>query len=269
MSRFEQLVDLPDPPEPDALCFAFVADDMLVGRDGVPTIGEVVAAVAPVRRQVLGRLDGRLCLSAELPAIEAPAGFELVGMRPLWGRIDEVAWTLAGRALQIVRWDRDHAFCGRCGSPTEPSTGERARRCPACGLHAYPRLSPAIIVLVERDDGAALLAHGVNFPSAMYSCLAGFVDPGESLEEAVHREVGEEASIEIGDVRYFGSQPWPFPHSLMVGFTARYLGGELRFDPAEIVDGRWFHRDEMPPLPPSPSIARKLIDAWLSGINAS
>jgi NAD+ diphosphatase len=258
------MVDPPAALAPDALCFGFADECLLVHPGGVPTLGELDGVVAVQRRQVLGVLDGRLCVAAGLDLETAPDGFELVALRPLWGRLDEFTWTLAGRALQIIAWDRDHAFCGRCGTPTEESPGERARRCPQCLLHAYPRVSPAIIVLVERDDGAALLAHGVRFPSAMYSCLAGFVDPGESLEEAVHREVQEEAGIDIDRVAYFGSQPWPFPHSLMVGFTARYAGGELVFDPAEIVDGRWFRRDEMPPLPPSPSIARKLIDSWLS-----
>jgi NAD+ diphosphatase len=263
VSRFDALVDLPDSLAGDALCFAFAGDLLLFGPDGIPSLDEVLHVAAPVRQQVLGVLDGRLCVSAELEIDEPPAGFELIGLRALWGRVDDVVWTLAGRGLQIVAWDRDHAFCGRCATPTEGSPGERARRCPNCGLHAYPRLSPAIIVLVERDDGAALLAHGVRFPSPMYSCLAGFVEPGESLEEAVHREIREETGIEVDDIRYFGSQPWPFPNSLMIGFRARYAGGELRFDPAEIVDGRWFRRDELPPLPPSPSIARKLIDAWL------
>jgi NAD+ diphosphatase len=265
VSQFEALVDLPAVVAADALCFAFAGDLLLFGPEGIPSLAEVERVALPVRRQALGTLDGRLCVSAELAAGQEPAGFELLGLRAVWGQVDEVVWTLAGRALQIIAWDRDHAFCGRCATPTEPSPGERARRCPNCGLHAYPRVSPAMIVLVERHDGAALLAHGVRFPSAMYSCLAGFVEPGESLEEAVHREVREEAGIEVTDVRYFGSQPWPFPHSLMVGFTAHHAGGELRFDPAEIVDGRWFQRHELPPLPPSPSIARKLIDAWLRG----
>ena len=177
----------------------------------------------------------------------------------------EPLWTLAGRALQTLAWNRDHAFCGRCGTPTEHLPGERARGCPNCGLAAYPRLAPAVIVLIERD-GAALLCHGVRFPGRMYSCLAGFVEPGESLEECVHREIREEAGIEVRDLRYAGSQPWPFPHSLMVGFSAQYAGGDLVLDPSEIVDGGWYRPDALPDLPPYPSIARRLIDEWIARV---
>jgi NAD+ diphosphatase len=141
--------------------------------------------------------------------------------------------------------------------------GERAKRCPACGLLSFPRLSPAIIVLVERDD-RVLLARGVNFPEGMYSTLAGFVEPGESLEEAVHREIGEEVGVALTDLRYFGSQPWPFPHSLMIGFTARYAGGEIVLDDREIADAAWFTADRMPRVPQKLSIARRLIDSYVA-----
>ncbi|MEZ5257444.1 MAG: NAD(+) diphosphatase [Ilumatobacteraceae bacterium] len=129
----------------------------------------------------------------------------------------------------------------------------------------YPRLAPAIITLITRHDGEeALLARGAQFPVPMYSCLAGFVEPGESLEQAVHREVREEVGIEISDVTYAGSQPWPFPHSLMLGFTAEHASGELVCDPVEILDAQWYRRDQLPMIPPGISIARKLIDAWVS-----
>ena len=138
-------------------------------------------------------------------------------------------------------------------------------QCPSCGLLAFPRLAPAIIVLVTRDDGKALLARGVNFPVPMYSCLAGFVEPGETMEQAVHREVREEVGIEVKDVAYWGSQPWPFPHSLMLGFTATYAGGELVLDEGEIMDAQWHGPDDLPMIPPGMSIARRLIDAWSEG----
>ena len=151
--------------------------------------------------------------------------------------------------------------------PSRPP-GERAMRCPACGLLAFPRLAPAMITLVTRgDDGPdqeALLARGVQFPLPMYSCLAGFVEPGESLEGAVVREVREEVGITVGDVRYRGSQPWPFPHSLMIGFRARHVAGELAPDPTEIVDAGWYRRDALPAIPPGISIARRLIDEWVA-----
>jgi NAD+ diphosphatase len=172
---------------------------------------------------------------------------------------------LAGRAVQLVEWQRTHQFCGRCATPTEQAEGERARRCPACGLMAFPRLAPAVITLVTDDDGRALLARGTAFPIPMYSCLAGFVEPGEYLEQAVRREVLEEVGLVVRDVTYHSSQPWPFPHSLMIGFTARWESGEIDIDPTEIVDANWYTRDDLPAIPPGMSIARKLIDAWLAG----
>ena len=206
----------------------------------------------------LGELDGQLCWAVDA---EPARGTPLMGM---WGQVDDMVWTVAGRAVQLIEWQRTHRFCGRCGTPTEAASGERAKRCPACGLLAFPRLAPAIITLVERDDGRALLARGVTFPIPMYSCLAGFVEPGETLEEAVHREVREEVGVELTDVRYWASQPWPFPHSLMLGFNARYAGGELVLDDKEIVDAQWWAPDDLPPIPPGLSIARRLIDDWVA-----
>ena len=164
--------------------------------------------------------------------------------------------------MQLVEWEHTHRFCGRCATPTELSPGERARRCPRCGLLAFPRLAPAVITLVDRGD-EALLAQGVNFGMPMYSCIAGFVEPGETLEEAVAREVHEEVGVQVEDVRYQHSQPWPFPHSLMIGFRARWSSGDIRIDPTEIVDAKWFSRDDLPMVPPGISIARALIDAWM------
>jgi NAD+ diphosphatase len=188
-----------------------------------------------------------------------------VGLRQLWGQLDDEVWAVAGRAVQIVAWDRAHRFCGQCGRPTGTLSDERARRCPTCRLTVHPRLAPAVIVLVEHPDGRALLARNQAFPEAFYSCLAGFVEPGETLEEAARREVAEEVGIEIGDLRYFGSQPWPFPHSLMIGFLARFVSGALRPDGREIADAAWFSADDLPRLPGEMSIARALIDAWRRG----
>jgi NAD+ diphosphatase len=143
--------------------------------------------------------------------------------------------------------------------------GERSLRCPACGLLCYPRISPAVIVLVRRGD-EALLARGARFPLPFYSTLAGFVEVGESLEQTVHREIREEVGVEVDRVTYFGSQPWPFPHSLMVGFTAEWASGEIRPDGTEILDARWFAADALPQVPPPLSIARRLIDAWVADV---
>jgi NAD+ diphosphatase len=209
----------------------------------------------------VGVLDGRPVWAVDAEP-ETGTGAALMAM---WGSVDDVTWTVAGRAVQLVEWDRTHRFCGRCATPTQPAAGERARRCPACGLLAFPRLAPAMIVLVTRDDGRALLARGTRFPVPMWSCLAGFVEPGETCEEAVHREVREEVGVEVDDVAYWGSQPWPFPHSLMLGFTARWAGGEIACDPTEIAEADWFAPDALPPIPPGMSIARRLIDDWVAG----
>ena len=136
-------------------------------------------------------------------------------------------------------------------------------RCPVDGNTAYPRLSPAVIVLIERDDGRALLGRSGRWDTPMYSTLAGFVEPGESLEETVHREIREEVGVEVTDIRYFSSQPWPFPNSLMLGFTAQWASGEIKVDGVEIADAQWFTHDELPMIPPKLSIARRLIDDWV------
>lgn len=216
---------------------------------------------------LLGTLDGAACWAVDLDgdgvadlALDLDDG--LLPLMGLYGRVDDIRWTLAGRAVQLVEWDRTHRFCGRCATPTEPATGERARRCPVCGLLAFPRLAPAVITLIQRD-GEALLARGRTFPVPMYSCVAGFVEPGETLEQAVHREVREEVGVELADVRYIASQPWPFPHSLMIGFEATWASGDIVIDESEIVDAQWFRADDLPMIPPGMSIARTLIDRWV------
>jgi NAD+ diphosphatase len=211
----------------------------------------------------LGALGDLPCYAAPLDEARERDGLALRGLRSLYGVLPDDLWAVAGRAVQIVEWGRTHRFCGACGTPTELAEGERARRCPACEQLAFPRVSPAVIVLVTRGH-EALLARGRRFPEPMYSCVAGFVDPGESLEEAVVREVREEVGIDVRDVRYFGSQPWPFPHQLMVGFTAEWEGGEIVVDEEELVDAAWFAPDALPLVPPPLSIARRLVDAWLA-----
>ena len=217
---------------------------------------------------VVGVLDGACWYAVDVPGGSDPSDGAAFDLYAYHGRAGEDAWLAAGRAVQLVEWARTHRFCGRCGTPTEPAGHERAMACPACGLSVFPRLAPAMITLVTRGgpgpEEEALLARGVRWSVPMYSCLAGFVEPGESLEAAVVREVREEVGLTVGDVGYRGSQPWPFPHSLMIGFRARYLDGELALDPAEIVDAGWYRRDELPMIPPPISIARKLIDAWVA-----
>lgn len=208
----------------------------------------------------LGSLDGAACFAR---LVDAPlAGTQLVPLRQLFGALPEDDFAIAGRALGLTAWDRDHRFCGRCGGPTTPSTVERVRTCPACAHGAYPRLSPAVIVAVERD-GHLLLARNARTKHPFYSTLAGFVEVGETLEETVAREIAEEAGIAVRDIRYFGSQPWPLTGSLMVGFTARWAAGELTPDPTEILEPGWFAPDALPTVPGKLSIARALIDDFV------
>jgi NAD+ diphosphatase len=211
----------------------------------------------------LGMLGDQACWGVDVPHGEDPSYGAATDLYSYYGRAGEVDWLIAGRAVQLVEWARTHRYCGRCGTETVSLDGERAMKCPACALLAFPRLAPAMITLVTRGD-EALLARGVAFRAPMYSCLAGFVEPGESLEGAVVREVREEVGIEVTNVRYQGSQPWPFPHSLMVGFRADWASGDIVCDPTEILDAQWYTRDNLPPIPPAISIARKLIDAWLA-----
>ena len=186
-------------------------------------------------------------------------GFELAPLRSLFGVLEDRMVLAAGLAGQLLHWDRAHRFCGRCGGRTEDKADERAKVCPACGLLNYPRLSPAVIMAVVRGD-RILLARNKRFKRSFYSVLAGFVEPGETLEQCVAREVFEETGIEVDRIRYFGSQPWPFPDSLMIGFTADYAGGRIRTDGREIGDAQWFAADALPDIPPPLSIARQLID---------
>ncbi|MGF1597607.1 MAG: NAD(+) diphosphatase [Acidimicrobiales bacterium] len=234
------------------------------------TDGDIpIGAGAPVEVEavhLLGLDDGVPVWGVEaVEGAEVPEAGQWLHLRQLYGAVPEAEWALAGRAAQIVNWDRDHRYCGRCGTATEPHTADRARECPSCGLLSYPRLTPAVIVLIERDDGRALLAWGAQFPGRFYSALAGFVEPGESLEETVVREVKEEVGIDVADVRYFGSQPWPFPHSVMIGFNARHAAGEITIQEDEIVEAAWYHHEELPPVPRGGmSIAGWLIEDWVT-----
>jgi NAD+ diphosphatase len=215
-------------------------DDLPRTHQGFPTL----------RTQYLGQLDGQPCYAAELvPDAALPGTHAARDLRQLFGRIDESLVWLAGRALQVMEWDRTHQFCGACGTATSPHARARARVCPRCGLEQYPRVSPAMIVCVERGP-EVLLARSHHIPPGIYSTLAGFVDPGESLEECVHREVFEETGVRIANLRYFGSQQWPFPNSLMLAFVADYAGGELSLEADEIADAAFFHVAALPRLFP-------------------
>lgn len=209
-------------------------------------------------------VGGRTPVAHDLPDdLDAPDGMVFIGLRALAGRSDPDLFHAAGAALQKVQWARTHRFCARCGTPTRRDERHEAMACPSCGQLHFPRLAPAVIVLVQRGR-EMLLARSPHFAEGVYSTLAGFVEPGESLEDTVHREIREEVGVEVTNLRYFGSQPWPFPHSLMIGFIADWAGGEIRLDDDEIEDAAWFTPERLPPgLPFQLSIARRLVDDFL------
>jgi NAD+ diphosphatase len=234
------------------------------GSARLPLQAEVVElGFDPTRAHYLGRSNGEDCFALHIENATLPAPWTARSLRALYASLGDELFVAAGRGVQIAAFALTHRHCGRCGRPTRPVAGEHGLRCDDDNLTFYPRIAPAIIVLVRRGE-QALLARSARFSTGMYSTLAGFVEAGESLEQTLAREVREEVGVEVDNLRYFGSQPWPFPHSLMVGFTADYAGGELRVDGEEIVDARWFSPDDLPALPPPPSIARRLIDeTWL------
>jgi len=216
--------------------------------------------VVPARTQFLGYLNAQPCWAVGLaPDAAIPADMRLESLRSLYRAMPERLFAIAARAVQIIEWDRTHQFCSCCATPMTQLPTERAKRCLACHHRQYPQLSPAVIMLIYKGD-RVLLARSPRFRAGMYSVLAGFVEPGESLEEAVAREVQEEVGIEIKNIQYFGSQPWPFPKSLMLGFIAEYKAGTLTPDLEEIEAADWFSADQLPPIPGELSIAYKLID---------
>jgi NAD+ diphosphatase len=239
----------------------FVTDDARL-EAAFPLGSAADIGVASDSALFIGQWQGRPCYAADIDVVPDVAG-ELVAVRSLFARFGAEAFALAGRATQLMDWQRNHRYCGRCATPTARKAGEYAMLCPKCGLFAYPRISPAVMVLIARGD-ELLLARSPHFRPGMYSALAGFVEAGETLEQAAVREVREEVGLEIANLRYFRSQPWPFPDSLMIAFFADYAGGEIIPDPSEIEAAGWFARSALPPLPDPVSIARQLIDAACS-----
>jgi NAD+ diphosphatase len=208
----------------------------------------------------LGTLQGHSCYAADgemRGEDSSDAAFQ--ELRSLYSRLETGFYEMALTAVHLVAWDKNYQFCSKCRGALKSREDMRAKECEECGRLEFPRISPAIIVLIEKDD-TLLLARSPRFAGEFFSVLAGFVEPGESLEDAVHREVKEEIGITIKNVAYFGSQPWPFPDSLMIGFTAEYESGEIRIDGEEIIAAGWYRADNMPRIPGKVSIAGKLID---------
>lgn len=267
-SRFESMIEPPMEAEGRQAYWFFVGQGTILTQGDARRIplarDPEELGVQADHQHFLGMLDDTPVWAAGLDRQSAASSddFKHEQLMALFTHLPDHVWTLAGRAVQIAEWHRTHQFCGRCGERTEAVRGERARRCPACGLLNFPRLSPAVITVVT-DGPRILLARGRTFGRPMYSALAGFVEPGESLEECVAREVKEEVGVDVTNVRYYKSQPWPFPNSLMLGFFADYAGGEINCQESEIVDAQWYTPDALPDMPGRMSIARWLIDEWL------
>lgn len=194
-------------------------------------------------------------------AITNDPRYEMCGLRASFYKLSTELYLKAGKCQELLYWDQNTIFCGVCGSPMKMHT-EISKRCTNCGKEVWPQLATAIIVLVHRGN-EVLLVHARNFKTNFYGLVAGFVETGETLEEATHREVLEETGIEIKNLQYFGSQPWPYPCGLMVGFFAEYDGGSLQLQRSELSKGNWFHKDSLPTIPEPLSIARMMLDHWL------
>ncbi|TFW31088.1 NAD(+) diphosphatase [Duganella callida] len=247
------------------LTFVFHRGELLLRNSimGLPTPEAISALNLPAERiHALGEWDGCYYQLAWLDAPLVPGPeYGYHGLRSLFGVVDDGFLGLAGRAFQLAEWARTHRYCGVCATPMQLLAGERCMRCPQCGHSAYPRISPAMMVLIRKGEQVLLAMH-TNSPYRRYTALAGFLEAGESVEEAIHREVQEEVGLRVHNLRYFASQSWPFPHSLMIAYTADYLDGEIRTDQNEIADARWFGPDdEWPETPVKVSIAARLIDA--------
>lgn len=246
--------------------FIFSNNRLLIGDDKrrLPTRLDCVLQ----RVLYLGTFEGKHLFAGEAQAgIEPPSGWIWAPIRPLHATLNKAEYAIAGRAMQLIHWDRSNQYCGYCGNPTFSREYERCRECKSCGQLAYPKLSMAILALVSRGD-QILLARSPHFPEPFYSTLAGFVDPGETLEQCVIREVLEEVGIKVKNMRYFGSQPWPLSHSIMIGFSCEWEEGIIQIDPAEIEDAAWFDLTNLPQLPPLYSLSRLLIDEFVNGLRS-
>lgn len=264
--------ELPAAPAADAVVFAFHDGRVLLApgwESGDPLEWGEVRDLVLVGPHAAGTYRGAPAVAVGLT--EAPDGLEAVPLRALLQRAPEDLGMTVGRAAQIVEWATAHRFCGRCGTPTVWRPDEpHALTCPQCGALHFARINPAVITVVHRGD-EILLAHNKRMAPGYYALIAGFVEPGETMEQTVRREIREEVRIEIEDPVYQGSQPWPFPSQLMAGFFAGYRSGEIEVDDVEIGEAAWFHRDHLPDpghRPPPYTIAGRLIGRWLDSFGS-
>lgn len=262
-----EIIEVRHSSEPDDCLFAFSRGNAVSSLRLPPQEPwrrrELIAELGqPLVEVPMGLWLGKPCYAVEVSADRLDPIEHVEGnLFSLLGRVSDDVFAAFGRGLQMLSWRRDHQFCGRCGGETDVADGGRALACKACGHSCYPRLSPCVIVAVTKGE-KLLLAAAQGRRAQFYSTLAGFIEPGETAEAAVIREVREEVGIEVENVRYFGSQPWPFPGQLMLGFYADYASGEFNLAADEIEDAGWYGRDEHPPIPPEASIAGQLINEF-------
>lgn len=271
----EDFIPLVNPPVKEGknktYCFAFKDRKLLLldenGIFGIPDRDQLSDMRTDIiRQQYLGELGDISCFSMEINCPEEKSkkdSFFFAELRNLPDLLEYPLPFIAGKAVHIMEWDRNTQFCGRCGAATSLKKDERAKQCKECGYTVFPKISPAVIVMIEKDS-RLLLARSPGFKPGMYSIIAGFVEPGETIEQAVVREIREEVGISVKNIRYFGSQPWPYPDSLMIGFTAEYMDGEIKVDGIEIEEAAWFAADEIPNVPGTDSISGQLISYFIS-----
>jgi NAD+ diphosphatase len=253
---------------PDEQYFLFQNGELLLkedsGNKALPALQDIQKLnLSPLSRQYIGLLNSSACYTGSVAAHELPKGYTWQKLRPLYSELSQDTFVMALRAFHLLTWLKNNQFCGRCGSKMSTMTEELAQQCANCGHIAYPKISPAIIVAITKKD-KILLARNDRFPPGRYSVIAGFVEAGETLEEAVKREIKEEVGITAKNIRYFSSQPWPFPDSLMIGFTAEWADGDIAIDNKEIVAADWFSANNLPGIPTPDSLGRKLIDWFIA-----
>lgn len=243
--------------------FVFCQSDIVLEKtpDGFRIPTEM--PVEPKPWTTVMNVDGEKAYRIDQPLMDHPR-YEMCGLRQSYYKLTAEEYGKAGKCHELLYWDQNTKFCGVCGGPMKFHT-DISKRCEHCGKEVWPQLATAVIVLVRKGN-EVLLVHANNFRTDFYGLVAGFVETGETLEEAVHREVMEETGLHIKNLRYFGSQPWPYPCGLMVGFTADYDSGKIHLQRSELSKGSWFDKDHLPHIPEKLSIARKLIDAWLEGL---
>ena len=211
----------------------------------------------------LPALNGKTCLATEVDNDETPEGWQWMGLRETFYVLPQAHYAMAAKARELLHWDAEHRFCGTCGAHMAWHT-DISKRCTACGKEIWPSPAAAIIVAITRHGGKEiLLVQSHKFKRDYMGLVAGFVETGETLEACVHREVMEETGLHITNLRYFASQPWPYPFGLIIGFTAEYESGTLTLQRSELNKGGWFSAEHMPAIPGRVSLARRLIDHWL------